>query len=346
MSKTCFMCLSNDQLQIQLFGEYASEKKLIHKISICLQIRVQNEKGTIKWICYVCIHKVEMFFEFKINVLSNQQDTVKIVESDKYASSKSKKKPVQEYQPPQSLKSNMNLIKPVIRSGEDLWNTSEESMDNVVVYKSKNVALKSNNTKIDSESILAEHFNEMLEEENIEKHDWQPKLLEKNKANQMKNIHKTSGQKSKPFGNWNARKNINMKSSKVKGKNIISKQENIISGEVLECQESPYVLSPDKKSNPFSFINKLKNKKVTVFENGHSDLHLEKVGTFETLGTQFRLKKENPPNVNFKYSNDMFGTQDDNNPYESENSSQDNSEIRLTPDVNIIQKLRQEVYKY
>lgn len=342
MSKTCFLCLSKDQLQVQLFGDYAGEKKIVHKISTCLQIRVQNVKGILKWICYVCIHKVEMFFEFKTIVLSNQQETLI---SESYTLKKSEKYPVQDYQWPQ--KSNMNPSKPVIRSGEDLWNTSEESINNVVVHNSKNVVQEPNNMNVDSERILAEHFNEMLEEENIEKHEWQSKLLDKKKAKPIKNMHKrTSSQNSKPFGNWNVRKNISTKSSKMKEKNVISKQENIISGDVLDFQESPFVLLPDKKSDPFSFINKLKNKNVSGFKNTRNDLRLEEVGTFEMRETQFRLGEENRPNVNFKYSNDMFGTQDDNNPDETENSSLDNSEIRLTPDVNIIQKLRQEVYKF
>lgn len=342
MSKTCFMCLSKDQLQVQLFGEYAGEKKLIHKISICLQIRVQNEKGTVKWICYVCIHKVEMFFEYKTIVLSNQQETVKTVESESYTFSKSGKYEVQNYEWPQ--RSKMNLIKPVIRSGRDFLNTSEESINNVVIHKPVNEAQKSNNINIDSEIILAEHFNEMLEEENIEKHEWQSRLLEKNKAKPMKNIHKLSAQKSKPFGNWNARKNIITKSSKMNGNDVISKQGSIISGKVSEFLESPFVLLSDKKCDPFSFINKLKNKNPIGFRNSRSDLRLEEAGTFETRGTQFRSRKEISQNVNFKYSNDMLGTQDDNNPDETDNSSRDNSEIRLTPDVNVIQKLRNEVY--
>uniref|UniRef100_A0A182VZF1 ZAD domain-containing protein n=1 Tax=Anopheles minimus TaxID=112268 RepID=A0A182VZF1_9DIPT len=60
----CRICLSNDELQVSLFSEYAQRKLLLTKIRVCLPITITHADTLPVTICSQCIVRLEQFYEY------------------------------------------------------------------------------------------------------------------------------------------------------------------------------------------------------------------------------------------------------------------------------------------
>ncbi|XP_052891438.1 uncharacterized protein LOC128299491 [Anopheles moucheti] len=60
----CRICLSNDELQVSLFSEYAQRKLLLTKIRVCLPITITHADTLPVTICSQCIIRLEQFYEY------------------------------------------------------------------------------------------------------------------------------------------------------------------------------------------------------------------------------------------------------------------------------------------
>ncbi|XP_050071255.1 uncharacterized protein LOC126559180 [Anopheles maculipalpis] len=60
----CRICLSNDELQVSLFSEYAQRRLLLTKIRVCLPITITHADTLPVTICSQCIIRLEQFYEY------------------------------------------------------------------------------------------------------------------------------------------------------------------------------------------------------------------------------------------------------------------------------------------
>nr|XP_049461337.1 uncharacterized protein LOC120950993 [Anopheles coluzzii] len=60
----CRICLTNDELQVSLFSEYAQRKLLLTKIRVCLPITITHADTLPVTICSQCIIRLEQFYEY------------------------------------------------------------------------------------------------------------------------------------------------------------------------------------------------------------------------------------------------------------------------------------------
>uniref|UniRef100_A0A182JR81 ZAD domain-containing protein n=1 Tax=Anopheles christyi TaxID=43041 RepID=A0A182JR81_9DIPT len=60
----CRICLTNDELQVSLFSEYAQRKLLLTKIRACLPITITHADTLPVTICSQCINRLEQFYEY------------------------------------------------------------------------------------------------------------------------------------------------------------------------------------------------------------------------------------------------------------------------------------------
>ncbi|XP_053667410.1 uncharacterized protein LOC128717364 [Anopheles marshallii] len=60
----CRICLSNDELQVSLFSEYAQRKLLLTKIRVCLPLTITHADTLPVTICSQCIIRLEQFYEY------------------------------------------------------------------------------------------------------------------------------------------------------------------------------------------------------------------------------------------------------------------------------------------
>lgn len=68
VGKSCRLCLSKDELQVSIFGEYSLKRRLPEKMESCLQLRVHPKDPYSEFLCYACVHKLDTFTEFKNRV--------------------------------------------------------------------------------------------------------------------------------------------------------------------------------------------------------------------------------------------------------------------------------------
>uniref|UniRef100_A0A182R5Z2 ZAD domain-containing protein n=1 Tax=Anopheles funestus TaxID=62324 RepID=A0A182R5Z2_ANOFN len=60
----CRICLSNDELQVSLFSEYAQRRLLLTKIRVCLPIVITHADTLPVTVCSQCINRLEQFYEY------------------------------------------------------------------------------------------------------------------------------------------------------------------------------------------------------------------------------------------------------------------------------------------
>lgn len=69
----CRICLSNDELQVSVYGTYARKHRILVKIRVCLPITIDESDAHSKTICYNCIAQLDRYYDYYCNSLTTQR---------------------------------------------------------------------------------------------------------------------------------------------------------------------------------------------------------------------------------------------------------------------------------
>ncbi|XP_035795862.1 uncharacterized protein LOC118468778 [Anopheles albimanus] len=72
-SRICRLCLSQDELQVSVYSEYARRLRLLNKIKRILPIEIEPDDPLPKTVCSCCLMHVNKFYEFYNTTLSSKR---------------------------------------------------------------------------------------------------------------------------------------------------------------------------------------------------------------------------------------------------------------------------------
>ncbi|ETN58295.1 hypothetical protein AND_010129 [Anopheles darlingi] len=72
-SRICRLCLSQDELQVSVYSEYAKRLRLLDKIKRILPIAIVPDDPLPKTVCSYCIMHLNKFYEFYNTTLSSKR---------------------------------------------------------------------------------------------------------------------------------------------------------------------------------------------------------------------------------------------------------------------------------
>ncbi|XP_055601094.1 uncharacterized protein LOC129749964 [Uranotaenia lowii] len=69
----CRICLSDDELQVAIYGTYGRKRKIPIKIRVCLPISVDPNDHLPKTICYSCVARLDQYYDYFCHSLTTQR---------------------------------------------------------------------------------------------------------------------------------------------------------------------------------------------------------------------------------------------------------------------------------
>ncbi|XP_055542557.1 uncharacterized protein LOC129728165 [Wyeomyia smithii] len=73
LKPVCRICLSTDELQVSLYGQYADKHKILTKIRVCLPISIERDDSLPKTICHNCVARLDQYYDYYCNSLTSQR---------------------------------------------------------------------------------------------------------------------------------------------------------------------------------------------------------------------------------------------------------------------------------